>query len=146
MFGQSADKFLRGALLVNSKVAAGLGAGLFLAAGPAAELFGLPTRFGWGTSVAIIFLVGISLILFAAGLAPSARASTIDRRVPKVVLLINATWTVGLAALLLVPSPVPIAGQWLLGIAAAIAAMFTALQAYAIWLGHYRELATRAPA
>jgi hypothetical protein len=133
MLGKTADKLLRGTLLVNSKVAAVVGAALFLAAGPAAELFGLTVRFGFGTALAVIFAAGISQVLFAIGIGQSDEEGAVDDRVPKVALAINATWALGLAALLIAPPHLPVAGQLLLGIAAAVAAGFAALEGYAIW-------------
>lgn len=133
MLGKTADDLLRRTLLVNSKVAAVVGAALFLAAGPTAELFGLTVRFGFGTALAVIFAAGISQVLFAIGVGQSDEQGAVDGRVPKVALLINATWALGLAALLLTPPHVPIAGQVLLAIAATVSAAFAALEGYAMW-------------
>ena len=131
--GKQTDRFLRIALLVNSRISAVLGAAVLLAAGPIAEQVGLAAALGFTPAFGFVFAAGLAVLLFGTGVGWTAKSRSLDQRTAAAALLLNAAWVLGSIGFLLSPFVIPDGGKWIVLTLAYVAAVFTALHGYGMW-------------
>ncbi|MFW3171709.1 hypothetical protein [Geodermatophilus sp. CPCC 206100] len=109
---------LRLALRLDAVVTAANGAAYLLAAGPLADLLGLPA--GWLRGVGV-FLLGYAALVWLVGSRPAAPAV-------RAVVTANALWAAGSLAVVLagLGSPSTVGAVWLVLQAAVVAGFATA--------------------
>ncbi len=120
------DSLLRHILRANG-VFTGLSGLLFtVAAGPIANFIGLP----WP---AVLIVVGLGLIGYAAALVAASNRAEVNRREVAVFIAMDAVWVVG-SGLLLITSWIPftLAGKWAIAIVADVVALFALVQFYGL--------------
>ena len=126
------SNFLRRALQANAVFSAGSGVTLAVAARPLAELLGIdPPRVG--------VVLGLGLVLFAAGLLRNSLRETLNRSEAVVTVILDAGWVLGSAALIYA-GVLTTAGNWAVAIVADIVLIFGLLQLFGI-----RKLAVGEP-
>ncbi len=130
---QSSDRFLRGALQANKWIAGIAGVLVMLAAGPIVLAAGLGDMVGFDPGLALVFAVGIALLLFSGALSEVSSAAKIRRRGAMAALLTNVAWVVAGLLLLVAPLSLTTSGLGLVALLAGFAAINSAVQAYAIW-------------
>ena len=83
-----------------------------------------------GVQPAIVFIVlGISLLLFAAGLFWMTRETAVNPTLARIVIVMDVLWVVGSVILLLSNAlPLTVAGKWAIGLVADMVALFAILQ------------------
>jgi len=120
------NSLLRHTLRANG-VFSGLSGLLFtLAAASITRFIGLP----WP---AVLIVVGLSLIGYAASLFIASNRAEVDRRAVAVFIALDVAWVVG-SGLLLVTAWVPFtaAGKWAIVIIADVVALFALVQVYGL--------------
>lgn len=112
---------LRGRLRINAAISASTGTAALVAAPAIARALGLDARLG-------VRAIGVSLLLFAAGLVLLARADAVSlSRGAAVVVGADATWVVGTVLTLLILRP-PSRGQVMLIFTGLIVAILATVQ------------------
>ena len=83
-----------------------------------------------GVQPAVVFIVlGISLLLFAAGLFWMTRETAVNPTLARIVIVMDVLWVVGSVILLLSNAlPLTVAGKWAIGLVADMVALFAILQ------------------
>lgn len=109
------SSFLRLTLAVDAATCTGAGALMAFAAGPLAPLTGLPQP--------LLLWAGIALFPVAAVMAVLSRRQTAPAALVWLVILGNAGWVLGSVAVLFVTRPTLIGELFILGQAAAVAAL-----------------------
>lgn len=124
MNAQLGGHLLRRATKANAAFSAISGAMLILAAKPLAAMLGL------GRPV-ILVGVGISLLIYAAGLFRNARRETMNHTEALIAVMLDAAWVAG-SMVLILSEVLSSAGNWVVAIVAAIVLLFGVLQFYGI--------------
>ena len=83
-----------------------------------------------GIEPAVVFIVlGLSLLLFAAGLFWMTRETAVNPTLARIVIILDVLWVVGSIILLLSNAlPLTVAGKWAIGLVADMVALFAILQ------------------
>ena len=83
-----------------------------------------------GVQPAVVFMVlGVSLLLFAAGLFWMTRETAVNPALARIVIIMDVLWVVGSIILLLSNAlPLTVAGKWAIGLVADMVALFAILQ------------------
>lgn len=120
---------LRPVLRLNSLFSAGSGVGMILGTGPLTALLGLELSL-------LLRVLGVGLVIYGASLVWVARQARITRSLALAAVLLDALWVVGSVFVLLAARigrvPLTAGGAWLIGIIAAVVAVFAALQFHAL--------------
>ncbi|MEM7112055.1 MAG: hypothetical protein AAF614_06455 [Chloroflexota bacterium] len=105
--------------------------------GAFSTLIGLVTLLGanavaafTGIQPAVVFIVlGLSLLLFAAGLFWMTRETAVNPTLARIVIGLDVLWVAGSIILLLSNAlPLTVAGKWAIGLVADMVALFAILQ------------------
>jgi hypothetical protein len=129
---QSGDRFLRGALEVNKWIAGVAGVVVMLAAGPLAVTTGLAAKIGFDPGLAVVFTVGIGLLIFSGALGGLSRVQ-LRRRTAMAAFRTNVAFVGGGVLLLAAPLSLTTLGLALAALLAASSAVISAVEAYGIW-------------
>ena len=130
---QSGDRFLRGALEVNKWIAGVAGVVVMLAAGPLAMATGLADKVGFDPSLAVVFAIGIGLLIFSGALGGVSSRPRLERKDVVAALVTNMAWVVAGLVFLIAPLSLTTVGLGLVTVAAMAAAALSAIEAYGIW-------------
>lgn len=121
------EGLLRRALRANAIFSGASGVGLLVGAGPLSGFLGVGKP--W-----VLFVVGLSLVAFAAGLLRNASRASIDRREAWTAAYLDVAWVVGSVLLLaFAPGLLSNAGKWTVAVVADVVGILAALQLYALW-------------
>jgi len=118
------SNLLRRALQANGVFSALSGIILIVAAKP------LSTRLGL-TLPSILIGVGVSLLVYAAGLFHSGRRETINQAEAYLVVILDAAWVVG-SAVVIFAGVLTTTGNWVVAIVADVVLLFALLQIYGL--------------
>lgn len=94
---------------------------------PLASFMGVP-------DATYLVVVGLSLLIFSAGLLTIAARPSIDRRLALAIAIADTGW-VAASALVLIANLLPLseAGRWVVALLAEVVAVFAMLQFYTLW-------------
>ena len=118
------SNLLRRALQANGVFSALSGIILIVAAKP------LSTRLGL-TLPSILIGVGVSLLVYAAGLFRSGRRETINQVEAYLAVILDAAWVVG-SAVVIFAGVLTTTGNWVVAIVADVVLLFALLQIYGL--------------
>ncbi|MFQ5859303.1 MAG: hypothetical protein ACE5LU_27195 [Anaerolineae bacterium] len=112
------------------------GAILIVAAKPLASLIGVDAP-------AILTLIGVGLLFYAALLFWIAAREPINRRLVLIAAILDTAWVID-SAILLVAGwfSLTTAGKWAIALVAEVVAIFAALQFYSVWQMRERHITT----
>jgi hypothetical protein len=119
--GHTDSLLLRRALLGNACFSTLSGIAFLVASKPLAEFIGL-------AQPAVLIPVGLSLLVFAAGLLQNARRDTVNRTEATIAVVLDFAWVVGTGVVVLA-GVLNTAGNWTAAIIADVVLVFAVLQA-----------------
>jgi hypothetical protein len=118
------SNLLRRSLQADSAVSALSGLILIVAAKPLAVLLGVRVP-------VILIGLGISLLIYAAGLFRNARRESISQTEAMLTVILNGAWVVG-SAIVIFMGVLTLLGNWLVAIVADVVLIFAVLQFWGI--------------
>jgi len=119
--GHTDSLLLRRALLGNACFSTLSGITFLVASKPLAEFIGL-------AQPAILMAVGLSLLVFAAGLVQNARRDVVNRTEAAIAVVLDFGWVAG-TAIVVLAGVLNTAGNWTAAIIADVVLVFAVLQA-----------------